>query len=192
MSQEQIPTWNQERKTPNEQDFAEIEATATERRNERLETQTPENRPDSREATTEALEHAKASEKERQITQETTVERSRHHDRSPGKKERDDAYSNIMDEVRENMSPSSKAFSKFIHAPLVENASETIGSTIARPNAILAGGISAFSISLLIYMVARYYGYPLSGTESIAAFAAGWILGIIFDYLRILITGKKH
>jgi phosphate/sulfate permease len=66
-----------------------------------------------------------------------------------------------------------------------------VGATVARPNALLAGAVSAFAVSIVVYLVARYYGYPLSGTESIAAFVGGWILGIIFDFMRVMVTGKR-
>ena len=42
-----------------------------------------------------------------------------------------------------------------------------------------------------MYMIASKYGYPLSGAETIASFATGWLLGQIFDYLRVMITGKR-
>ncbi len=120
--------------------------------------------------------------------QELTAERKNH---VPSSKDRREAYDSVMDEVRTHMSPASRRFSQLIHTPGVERTSDVAGATIARPNAILAGGISAFAISLVVYLVARYYGYPLSGAEAIASFAFGWILGVTFDFLRVMITGKR-
>ena len=74
---------------------------------------------------------------------------------------------------------------------MVEKASDTVGTTIARPNAILSGAVFAFIITLLTYTIAKKSGYVLSGFETIGSFILGWIIGIIYDYLRILITGKK-
>jgi hypothetical protein len=34
-------------------------------------------------------------------------------------------------------------------------------------------------------------GYPLSGTETIATFIGGWGLGLIFDFFKVMITGKR-
>ena len=50
--------------------------------------------------------------------------------------------------------------------------------------------ISVFG--LIIYTIAKTIGYKLSGFETIAAFLIGWLIGLIYDYLRILITGKKE
>ena len=78
-----------------------------------------------------------------------------------------------------------------IHHKAVEQTSELLGSTIARPNAILAGAIGAFVITLAIYLIAKNFGYRLSGSESIAGFVVGWIIGLLFDYFRVMITGKR-
>jgi hypothetical protein len=34
-------------------------------------------------------------------------------------------------------------------------------------------------------------GYPLSGFETIGAFALGWMLGIVFDFFKVMVTGRK-
>lgn len=103
---------------------------------------------------------------------------------------RKQAFTETMDTARNHMSPGARNFSKVIHQPAVERVSEAAGKTIARPNAILGGSMTAFFVVLIVFLVARYYGYPLSGAESILAFAAGWVLGIVFDYLRVMITGR--
>jgi hypothetical protein len=96
-----------------------------------------------------------------------------------------------MKDVQRELSPGSRAFSKVIHNPIVEKTSEVVGGTVARPNAVLAGAISAFILTLAVYVIARTIGYTLSGFETIAAFIIGWVIGIIYDYLRLIITGKK-
>lgn len=101
------------------------------------------------------------------------------------------AFDMTMKETQSHMSAPARAFSKVIHTPAVERTSEVVGATVARPNALLAGSLSAFVVTLVVYMVAKHYGYPLTGTETIAAFIFGWVLGIIFDYLRVMITGKR-
>ncbi|MES2876720.1 MAG: hypothetical protein V4678_04610 [Patescibacteria group bacterium] len=101
------------------------------------------------------------------------------------------SYKKTMKETQAHMKPAERTFSKVIHNPVVEKTSEVAGSTVARPNAILAGSLTAFLFTLGIYTLAKYYGYPLSGFETIAAFIIGWIVGLLFDYLRVMVTGKK-
>lgn len=104
---------------------------------------------------------------------------------------RKEAYEHTMSEMRSSLSPARRAFSNVIHNPVVENVSEVAGKTVARPNAILGGSMMAFFVVLIVFLVARQYGYPLSGSETILAFGVGWVLGIVFDYLRVMITGRR-
>jgi hypothetical protein len=104
---------------------------------------------------------------------------------------RDESYTMTMKQVQSEMSAPARAFSKFIHNKTVERTSEVIGSTVARPDALLSGSVFAFALVLGVYLLARYNGFSLSGFETIGAFILGWILGIIFDFLRAMITGKR-
>lgn len=101
------------------------------------------------------------------------------------------SYAATMMQARSHMNGFSRIFSKIIHYRPIELLSDVLGATIARPMAILCGGIVAFAISLLAYAVAKYYGYSLSGTETIAGFVLGWCIGIIIDYTHLLIRGKR-
>jgi len=101
------------------------------------------------------------------------------------------AYSKTMEEIEQHFPAVQRSFSRFIHNPVVEKTSEIAGATVARPNAILFGSLFAFLFTLAIYIIASKYGYPLSGAETIASFAAGWLVGQLFDYFRIMITGKR-
>jgi len=107
------------------------------------------------------------------------------------KKERETSYKHHMKQLQSELTPSQRVFSKFIHNPVVEKTSEVIGSTIARPNAILSGAMLAFFLVLAVYLISKFYGYTLSGFETIGAFIAGWILGILYDFFKVMITGKK-
>ena len=139
----------------------------------------------------EALEQASASEHERAGTHELQKESPAEKRGVISKRERNASYDATMTEVRSHMSGPSRTFSAIIHQPAVEKMSDAIGNTVARPNAILSGSVSAFLLTMALYLIARFNGYALSGTETIAAFILGWLVGIIFDYLRLIITGKK-
>ena len=89
------------------------------------------------------------------------------------------------------MTPASRTFSRIIHNKTVEKVSDAAGNTIARPNAILSGAVLAFVLTLSVYLIAKNLGYPLSGFETIGAFAVGWVLGITYDFLKVMVTGRK-
>lgn len=107
------------------------------------------------------------------------------------KKERNESYKQHLKQIRSEMPAAQRGFSKIIHNPTVEKASEAIGSTVARPNSILAGAIVAFFAVLGVYLIAKHYGYPLSGFETIGAFIVGWVIGALYDFFRVMITGKR-
>jgi hypothetical protein len=105
---------------------------------------------------------------------------------------RKESYEHTMKTVQSEMSTPARTFSKIIHNPIVERTSEVIGNTVARPDAILSGSVFAFLLVLGLYVLARYNGFELRGSETIIAFVIGWIIGIIFDLLRTVITGKRQ
>lgn len=149
----------------------------------------------SHENVNETLREAKekASSKEKLAEKHEVVERSpaeRRVGRRPTK-ELDATFNTTMTEARSQMSAPSRAFSKVIHNKTIERVSEVTGSTIARPDAILSGAVFAFLMTLGVYLIAKNLGYPLSGFETIGAFALGWILGIAFDFIKVMVTGRK-
>lgn len=107
------------------------------------------------------------------------------------KQEKKASFKRHMNHVQAEMSAPQRAFSKVIHNPAIEKTSEFVGGTLARPNAVLSGAIAAFILVLGVYLIARHFGYVLSGFETIAAFIVGWIFGIAYDYLKLIFTGKK-
>ena len=100
-------------------------------------------------------------------------------------------YKKTLESIQKDMTPAEKTFSKVIHNPVVEKTSEVAGATVARPAALLAGSISSLVLTSIVYLIARQYGYALSGGEWIATFILGWAIGLIIDWVRIALLGKK-
>jgi hypothetical protein len=107
------------------------------------------------------------------------------------KHEKEASFKKEMKRVQAELPAGSRAFSKIIHNKAIEKTSDAVGSTIARPDAILSGAVAAFILVLAVYIVAKTFGYVLSGFETIGAFVIGWILGIIYDYVKTLVTGRS-
>ncbi|MDO4781182.1 MAG: hypothetical protein Q4A34_02230 [Candidatus Saccharibacteria bacterium] len=143
----------------------------------------------------EAMEKAREtaeSAKEKVSNKKEKVSDVERPQRGPTKAERKKSFNRTMVAVQSQMSAPSRTFSKIIHNPIVEKVSDTAGRTVARPNAILSGSLSAFTLTIIIYTIAQMNGYPLSGAESIAAFVIGWIIGIVIDYIRITYRGGRR
>lgn len=146
-----------------------------------------EHKKDSDNAKHEAIEAAISHEKPAQHERHISSPAVR---RGSIKSERTASYKRTMTQVQSEMSAPSRAFSKVIHTKVIEKTSDAAASTVARPNAILAGAIFAFIFTLATYLIAKQYGYQLSGFETIGSFVLGWVVGLLFDYFRIMITGK--
>lgn len=176
-------------------DQKELDRLSAERRgeiHEKLKEQGEKSRESIDEARREALERAHAHETERATQEHERSASPAERRRGPiSKKEQDASFNITMKEVRSEMSAPSRLFSKVIHNKVVEKTSEVVGNTAARPNAILSGAIFAFILTFGIYIVAKNLGYPLSGFETIGAFALGWVVGLIFDFIKTMVTGRK-
>ena len=105
--------------------------------------------------------------------------------------EREAGFEQTMAEVRKHLPRSARPFSRFIHKQTIEQLSEIVGTTIARPNAILGGGITAFVVVLGAYFYAKFAGFQLSGSETIIAFVIGWGIGLLFDLCKKVLTSKR-
>ena len=101
------------------------------------------------------------------------------------------AYKQTMETIQREMSPPARAFSKVIHNRAVEKVSDVAGSTIARPNALLSGAVCAFLLVGALYLHARHFGYALQGSETMAAFLLGWAIGLVFDFVKTMVRGKR-
>lgn len=141
-----------------------------------------------REAKNEALREAKKHEQSTAAIERSPAQR-RH--TLITKHSREQSFNKQMSNIQPQLTNSERLFSQFIHNKVVENTSEAFGRTVARPNALLAGSAAAFILTTAIYLLAKHYGYQLSGFETIVAFAIGWVCGLIFDYMRLLIQGKR-
>ena len=91
------------------------------------------------------------------------------------------AYTHTIKHVQSKLSKPSRGFSKIIHSPVVEQASEALEKTVARPSAILGGALFATVGLAVMSFFARRYGFALSGTELILFVSAGWLLGLIVE-----------
>lgn len=101
------------------------------------------------------------------------------------------SFKSQMKYAQNEMTKSERLASRAIHSKVIEKTADTVGSTIARPNAMLSGSIAAFIGITALYFIAKYYGYHLSGFETIGTFIVGWVVGVLYDYFSIMIRGHQ-
>lgn len=101
------------------------------------------------------------------------------------------SFAATMRQARTHMNTPTRVWSHIIHWRPLDTVSSFLGTTVARPNAILYGSVVSICVTLGMYLIATHYGYALSGSESLVAFAVGWVIGIIIDYTHLLVTGGR-
>ena len=100
-------------------------------------------------------------------------------------------YRQTIKRTQAEMSAVPRAFSRLIHARGIEQASDVLASSLARPNAILYGSSAALVLLGFTYAISQFYGYRLSGFEVIGAYSIGWLIGVFVDYVKLLASGRR-
>ncbi len=148
----------------------------------------PEDKADAHKAASELADKA-----DKKKETEIKVHAEKHNYRgAPSKKQLRESFDNQMKAVRDELGLGGKITSKIIHSPFIEAVSNFVSSTLARPNALLSGSITAFIAVTVLYILAKHYGFQLSGFETIGAFILGWIVGTFYDYLVTIFRRRKH
>lgn len=91
------------------------------------------------------------------------------------------SYQVTMASVQRRLTPAGRQFSRFIHTPAVDRASEALESTVMRPSVAAGAGLTALVVGSFFYYFARTYGYAMRGSEIIVALVVGGILGLIVE-----------
>lgn len=116
-------------------------------------------------------------------------------ERSHSREDKAHAFGTIMHQVRHNLSVPERTFSKFIHQPAVEKTSEVLGKTVARPSGVIGATTAATLGLLIVYTIARFSGFELSGSEMPLLLGLGFIVGLIAEWsykaIRVLFSPSK-
>ncbi|MDQ5943234.1 MAG: hypothetical protein QG675_2 [Patescibacteria group bacterium] len=99
------------------------------------------------------------------------------------KKEKKQAYRKQIKKVQSQLPRGARTFSKIVHNPVIETVSDATAKTIFRPSALIGGSVTGLVFGLVIYLVARYYGYPISTMTLVLLLIVGAILGVIVELI---------
>lgn len=101
------------------------------------------------------------------------------------------SYRHTLKGVQKQLKPTSRKFSKFIHAPIVEKTSEALEKTVMRPSVTLGASLTALAVGGFFYFSARRYGFTLSGSEFLVSLLVGAIMGGLIEAVFKLAKPKK-
>ena len=99
-------------------------------------------------------------------------------------------YTDTLASVQRRLSPTSRRFSKAIHAPIVEKTSAVLEKTVMRPSVTLGATWTALIVGLIFYWTARHYGFKLSGSEMILALVVGGLIGAGIEWCGHLLRSR--
>lgn len=97
--------------------------------------------------------------------------------------EKKSAYKKELKKVRAQLPKRSQSFSKFVHSPVVEKVSDVAAKTVLRPSVLIGGSIVGISLGLVVYIVARYYGYVIPSMTLILFLLVGGIIGALVEFV---------
>lgn len=98
------------------------------------------------------------------------------------KRDKQRSFETTMHHARKNMRVLDRTFSKVIHQRVVEKTSDALGKSIARPSGLLGASIASFIGLLLIFGVAKYTGFELSGSEMPLLLLVGLVSGLLIEW----------
>lgn len=158
----------------------------------------PEKHSDGHEASTHDLEsiqksieaHAKSSAETRQPIHESDNHAVRHYYVNNELKKM--SFERTMVRIRKTLSPAERVFSKVIHQPAIDELSELGAKTVARPPALLGGGVFALVGSVGYYWISRHYGYEYNFSVFLIFLTAGLIAGLLLEFTSKLLSGRRH
>lgn len=91
-------------------------------------------------------------------------------------------YKATMRRVESKLPAYQRTFSRVINNDTVDKVSNVAGRTVARPSAILGGGVIAFLGLGIVTLVANSQGFPVnSGAVFISLLLIGWAVGLIVE-----------
>lgn len=96
---------------------------------------------------------------------------------------RKQSYKKTLTKIQSHLPKTQRSFSKFVHQPGIERASEVGSKTIARPSGLLGAGFFTFIGTTVFYFVSRQYGYEYSFTTFLALIAAGFVAGLMLELI---------
>ena len=103
-----------------------------------------------------------------------------------------DAYKKVLRKTQKQLSTTDRAFSKIIHRPAIEKASDIGSKTVARPSGILFGGVGAFIGSLVVFIISKRSGFTYNYILFVLIFICGYMMGLLIELVYRLLTIKNN
>lgn len=102
-----------------------------------------------------------------------------------------DAYKRALKRIRTGLNVPERTLSRVVHQKAVESASNAAAKTVARPSALLGGGIGAFVGSAVLLYFSRQNGFTYNYTVIFVLFVGGFFAGALVELVVRLLFRKR-
>ncbi len=94
------------------------------------------------------------------------------------------SYRQVLKTVQHSLAPAARRFSRFIHNPVVEPASDLLEKTVMRPSVVIGATITAVVVDGVLYLYAKHYGLALPGSVLLFTLLLGAFIGLAIEIWR--------
>lgn len=102
------------------------------------------------------------------------------------------SYQKAIRQNRVHLNTVERMISTILHYPLIDTILETLERTVFRILPMQIGFIAVTIFGLLAVAVAYFYGYQTMSLTSLSyVFVLGFIVGVVFEYVRSIIQQPK-
>lgn len=101
-------------------------------------------------------------------------------------------YKATMRTAQAQLNMPEKSASKIFHQPIIKLVLDTLERTVFRIIPMQIGLGASIAIGLLIVFIAYSYGYRIVSLSILGyVFALGYLVGLVFEYVRHIVTQSK-
>jgi len=101
-------------------------------------------------------------------------------------------YQEVLDKSHHNLSQTEKVFSKIIHSSFIGITTKMLEDTVFRPTPLIVALSLSIVSGCILFIFALLFGYTVRSFEGLGFFFLfGFIIGIIYEYLRLLTRSTK-
>lgn len=108
----------------------------------------------------------------------------------PDRSDLSSGYKTTMDDMRQELSPLERTWSRVIHSAIGRVVGVIVGSILLRPRSLLIGASLAIIMIIGMYVAAWLYDTPYNNTEPLLAFIFGWVVGLLYDLF--FVATRRH
>jgi hypothetical protein len=102
-----------------------------------------------------------------------------------------DSYKRALKRVRTDLNVPERTLSRVVHQKTVESVSNVAAKTVARPSALLGGGIGAFVGSAILLYISHHSGFTYNYTVIFVLFIGGFFAGSLAELIIRVFVRKR-